>query len=176
MRCTPALPIRHDYGIDTPVYTQITYDGLSRLTVTTFPDTGQATTSYQGLVKQVQDPRQHTTIYTYDVYQRLKATQDAYGTITQYGYDTLGNLVQVIAASGQTEENTTTMTYDSLSEKRNMTDPDMGTWSYTYDPDMGRLSTLVTQKLDSGTPVATYQNLAYAYDLKGNITTSAFFP
>lgn len=41
---------------------------------------------------------------------------------------------------------------------------------------MGRLSTLVTQKLDSGTPVATYQNLAYTYDLKGDITTSAFFP
>jgi len=43
--------------------------------------------------------------------------------------------------------------------------------NYTYDPNMGRLNTLVTQKLDSGTPVATYQNLAYQYDLKGNITT-----
>ena len=25
------------------------------------------------------------------------------------------------------------MTYDSLSEKRTMTDPDMGTWTYAYD-------------------------------------------
>lgn len=25
------------------------------------------------------------------------------------------------------------MTYDSLSEKRSMTDPDMGTWTYAYD-------------------------------------------
>jgi len=32
-----------------------------------------------------------------------------------------------------TEQNTTTMTYDSLSKKRTMTDPDMGYWTYQYD-------------------------------------------
>ena len=43
--------------------------------------------------------------------------------------------------------------------------------AYTYDSSMKRLSTLITQKLQNGTPVATYQNLTYQYDLKGNITT-----
>jgi YD repeat-containing protein len=32
-----------------------------------------------------------------------------------------------------TEQNTTTMTYDSQSKKRTMDDPDMGIWDYLYD-------------------------------------------
>ena len=43
--------------------------------------------------------------------------------------------------------------------------------NYTYDPYMKRLATLLTQKFTNGTPVTTLQNLAYTYDLKGNILT-----
>ena len=150
--------------IDTPVYTQIAYDGLSRVITTTYPDTSQTTVSYRGLVKQVQDQRQHTTVYTYDVYQRLKATEDAYGTVTQYSYDTLGNLLQVIAASGQTEENTTTMTYDSLSEKRTMTDPDMGYWTYAYD----KAGNLVSQT------DAKSQTVTFTYDAVNRLTQKIY--
>jgi YD repeat-containing protein len=81
----------------------------------------------------ITDQNNHSTAYTFDVYQRLKKVEDPYGTITEYSYDTLSNLIQVIAAKNATEQNTTTMTYDSLSKKRSMTDPDMGYWTYDYD-------------------------------------------
>ena len=39
-------------------------------------------------------------------------------------------------------ENVTTMTYDSLSKKRSMTEPNMGYWRYEYD----KSGNLVLQK------------------------------
>jgi YD repeat-containing protein len=48
---------------------------------------------------------------------------------TTYGYDTLDNLVAVTDSLGHV----TTMTYDPLSRKTGMDDPDMGEWSYRYD-------------------------------------------
>ena len=58
-------------------------------------------------------------------------------TTTDYSYDTLGNLTQVADEDG----NNVNMTYDWLSRKTIMADPDMGGWSYTYDA----VGNLVTQ-------------------------------
>ena len=44
-------------------------------------------------------------------------------------YDILGNLSNVTDTMG----NATSLTYDSLSRKTAMVDPDMGAWSYVYD-------------------------------------------
>ncbi|OGP77592.1 MAG: hypothetical protein A2V86_17690, partial [Deltaproteobacteria bacterium RBG_16_49_23] len=123
----------HYGGIDTPYYTVFTYDGLSRIIDTLTPDNYHITTSYQGLKKVVTDQNNHSTAYTFDVYQRLKKVEDPYGTVTEYKYDTLGNLIEVKAAVGMPEQNITTMTYDSQSKKRFMNDPDMGSWQYRYD-------------------------------------------
>ena len=116
------------------------YDGLSRGVDTITPDGYHITTTYQGLKKIVTNQRQKSTAYTNDVYQRLKKVEEDYNvstgqsySVTEYSYDTLGNLTQVIAAKGATEQNTTSMTYDSLSKKIAMADPDMGNWSYEYD-------------------------------------------
>jgi YD repeat-containing protein len=49
--------------------------------------------------------------------------------VTTYIYDVLGNLIEVIDDAG----NHTYMTYDWLSRKKDMTDPDMGHWYYYYD-------------------------------------------
>jgi RHS repeat-associated protein len=44
--------------------------------------------------------------------------------------------------------------------------------TYTYDPPTARLKTLITQKLNGGTPTETYQNLHYQqFDGKGNLIT-----
>jgi RHS repeat-associated protein len=44
----------------------------------------------------------------------------------------------------------------------------------TYDPQTGRLKTLITQKLSGGVPTETYQNLDYQqFDGKGNLITLA---
>jgi RHS repeat-associated protein len=48
---------------------------------------------------------------------------------TTYQYDVLGNLRVVTDALG----NTTVITYDALSRKVGMRDPDMGAWTYAYD-------------------------------------------
>jgi hypothetical protein len=96
------------------------------------------TTTYQGLKKIVINRRNKSTVYTYDVYQRLKKVEHYNKTtgqsysVTEYIYNTLGNLTQVVAAKGATEQNTTTMTYGSLSKERTMNDPDMGSWIYDY--------------------------------------------
>jgi YD repeat-containing protein len=51
------------------------------------------------------------------------------GFDTNYQYDTLGNLVTVTPSQG----NPTSIVYDSLSRKVQMTDPAMGIWYYGYD-------------------------------------------
>jgi RHS repeat-associated protein len=107
---------------------------------TVTPDNYHIGVIYRGLKKIVTNQRGKSTAYTYDVYQRLKKVEEDYNlstgqsySVTEYSYDTLGNLTQVIAAKSATEQNTTTMTYDSLSKKKTMNDPDMGYWTHLYD-------------------------------------------
>jgi YD repeat-containing protein len=69
---------------------------------------------------------------------------------TSYAYDVLGNLATVTDALG----NQSTMTYDTLSRKTAMHDPDMGNWSYISDA-VGNL----IQQTD-----AKAQNLYFQYD------------
>ena len=136
---------------DPRYYTTNTYDGLSRVVDVEIPDTPyqHISTTYQGLKKIVTNQRGYSRAYTYDLNQRLKKVEEDYDpasgsrySSTEYTYDALGNLTQVVAAKSGTgcpepqgcpEKNTTTMTYDSLSKKRSMTDPDMGYWTYDYD-------------------------------------------
>ena len=49
---------------------------------------------------------------------------------TSYDYNRRGDLVKVTDHAG----NMTTMSYDLLSRKIGMVDPDMGAWQYQYDP------------------------------------------
>jgi len=144
-----------DQTCDQQYYTTFTYDGLSRVVHAQIPDRDYSQnppvgvqvyrdiyTTYKGLDKVVQNQRGKSTTYTYDVYQRLKKVAEPTTpttTFTEYVYDTLGNLTDVYAAKdGQggnlmEAEIRTHMTYDSLSKKRSMTDPDMGYWEYEYD-------------------------------------------
>jgi RHS repeat-associated protein len=62
----------------------------------------------------------------------------------------VGNLLSVTDTKG----NVSTMTYDSLSRKLTMHDPDMGNWSYTYDAN-GNLKTQIDAKS---------QKLCFDYD------------
>ena len=152
------------YGIDTPYYTSFTYDGLSRVIDVFTPDDYHIRTSYQGLNKVVTDQNNHSTANTYDVYQRLKKVSDTNGTTTEYSYDTLGNLLQVIAAKGAPEQNTISMTYDSLSKKRTMNDPDMGQWAYDYD----KSGNLISQT------DAKSQTITFIYDGLNRLTQKTY--
>jgi RHS repeat-associated protein len=145
-------------------FTELDYDGLSRVIDTLTPDSYHITASYQGLRKVVTDQIGHSTANTFDIYQRLKKVEDPYGTVTEYAYDTLGNLIQVIAAKNNTEQNTTTMTYDSLSKKRTMTDPDMGYWTYSYD----KSGNLISQT------DAKSQTINFFYDSLNRLTQKVY--
>ena len=125
-----------------PTYTEFYYDGLSRLTDTQKTDGYWIHTDYEGLrkvvSKQVTPTDWQLIAYTYNLNQKLVKVEEGFElqgleTATTYAYDTLGNLTQVIAAVGKTEQNITSMIYDSLMKKKSMTDPDMGYWTYTYD-------------------------------------------
>ncbi|MFA4835693.1 MAG: RHS repeat-associated core domain-containing protein [Dehalococcoidia bacterium] len=116
-------------------YSTPTYDGLGRVTSTTAADGTTSSTDYSVAWQQLAtNERGYKKRYTNDAFGRLvkveelDASQALYGTTT-YSYDVLGNLTQLVDNSS----NTTTMTYDWLSRKTAMTDPDMGGWSYAYD-------------------------------------------
>ena len=78
-------------------------------------------------------------IGTYDL-DPQNDTTELYAT-TLYAYDPLGNLEYVRDALG----NETWITYDSLSRKTAIYDPDMGLWEYEYDV-VGNLITQIDAK------------------------------
>jgi RHS repeat-associated protein len=118
---------------ETPYYTEFDYDGFSRVIITTTPDDQIIETAYKGLDKVVTNQRGYTTTYTMDLNGKTVGITDAYETLTTYEFDVMGNLRTVTAAVGESEENTTAMSYNSLSKKIGMSDPDMGSWLYEYD-------------------------------------------
>ena len=75
---------------------------------------------------------------------------------TGYEYDVLNNLTQTT----DHHLNVTTITYDSLSRKTGMVDPDMGNWSYDYDAN----DNLITQRDAKG------QVISFTYDALNRVT------
>jgi RHS repeat-associated protein len=147
-------------------YVSYAYDGLRKVTTQTNADGTSVShdyaTAWQDLVT---NERGYKTRYYYDAFNRLgkveelDASHQLYATTT-YGYDVLGNLTQVVDNSN----NTTTMTYDWLSRKTAMTDPDMGSWSYGYDNN-GNLTTQTD---------ARSQTITMTYDALNRLTAKTY--
>ena len=70
----------------------------------------------------------------------------------------------MVAAQGNTEQNFTAMTYDSLGRKTTRIDPDMGYWTYQYDK-----AGILTSQTD-----AMGQTLNFGYDVLGRITQKIY--
>jgi YD repeat-containing protein len=128
----------------TQPYTQTTYDILGRTTYIQAPDPNSHTsfaysiTATAGQSQVVQtDALSHTTTTLSDSLGRVVqvSPHPGMGPSVSYQYDALDQLTQ--AARGGA---TTSLTYDQGGRKTQMTDPDMGTWSYDYDP-LGNLKT-----------------------------------
>ncbi|MBN1189186.1 MAG: hypothetical protein JXA46_05480 [Dehalococcoidales bacterium] len=141
---TPTSYQSPDAGVK---YTSYGYDGLGRVLTQTAPDEMEVSHDFSVAWREViTDASGNTTRYYYDAFQRLKTVEEmsnpstVYAT-TEYTYDVLGNLIEVEDDHG----NITSMTYDRLSRKTGMTDPDMGTWFYGYD-DNGNLTTQTDAK------------------------------
>jgi RHS repeat-associated protein len=131
-------------------WTTFTYDALGRVTAVTAPD-GTVTNHYYGVdndpgqgyiptgwwVHSVRNPNGHARQEVTDGLGRIVRVREFTGTAypyslyaeTQYRYTVLDQLDQV----KDHLQNTTTIVYDALGRKRNMNDPDMGYWQYSYD-------------------------------------------
>lgn len=142
--------------------TTTTYDALGRVTSVTTPDGavsemkyGVATTiTVTGHLKFLRvssyDGNDHLVNRFSDVFGRLVLAREFTGNNTtgspytayadtRYSYDVMGNLTAVgTSAASDTPPGAflrlATMTYDKLGRKLTMNDPDMGAWTYVYDP------------------------------------------
>ena len=123
-------------------WTTSEYDPLGRTIKTTNPDGSRGLACYDDWVTVAIDANHHRHRTVRDASGRVVTVQEYTGTYTTcttsvgspystttYAYDVLGNLKTVTDTKG----NVSTMTYDTLSRKTSMHDPDMGNWSYVYD-------------------------------------------
>ena len=159
--------------------TAYTYDALGNTTTTTHlaanQTTGPSTQSIaQGLTTTQIDENAHQTTRTIVPQLSLGVV---ISRITEYTgtspytahsttatvQDALGRAIQVTDGLG----NRTTMAYDLGSRKTTMTDPDMGTWAYTYDA----AGNLLTQT-DAHTPTHIVTTLQY--DSLNRLTSKSY--
>ncbi len=135
------------FSHDNP-YVAFAYDGIDRLVQTTNPDASTYTTTQYNLwTVEYTDENGHRQDSTYDGWGRLLEKVEKTGsdnrfpalypgtgdysnyTTTYYKYDVEGNLLE----TKDQDDVTTIITYDYLGRKKQMSDPDMGTWFYDYD-------------------------------------------
>ena len=82
------------------------------------------------------DENSHSKAYTFDAFQRLKQVVEnnsGASYTTNYTYSPLGELTTIYDHADVGDRNTTSISYDSLGRKTQMSDPDMATWNYSYD-------------------------------------------
>lgn len=135
-----------------------------------------------GNVHSVKDPAGKTTIYEYDILNRLTTVTQSGNIIKSYAYDSHDNLVAVT----DPEKHTTHNIYNDLGRLVSTTLPDTGTTTYTYDA-AGNLiaktnakAVTTTYTYDAANRLTTIhfpdstQDIAYAYDQgingKGRLT------
>jgi RHS repeat-associated protein len=140
-----------------PQWTTYSYDALSRVTVESLPDSHTVTHAYHGLVTSDTNQNNQTRTVTKNSQGQVISASDAQGHVTTFSYDPFGNLTKTVDATGA---NIVTATYDLRGRKIASSDPDLGTWSYSYNT----LGQLVSQT-DAKT-----QTTQFTYDLLGRLT------
>ena len=156
------------YAGDPTYWSTNSYDLLGRRVEVRHPDytanyQSNTTYRYAGLSTAVTNAKGHTaTDIKNAIGETVEAKDNLDGKIT-YDYDTQGNLLAVHEWGGPNDNvhNITTMSYDLLGRKLSMTDPDKGTWNYTYNV----LGELIGQIDAKG------QTTSMAYDQLGRMTS-----
>jgi RHS repeat-associated protein len=147
-------------------YTSYEYDGLGRVTAQTNADGTTMSHDYSTAWQEVvTDERGYENNYHFDAFERLikvEELDDSYEVYAtaEYSYDVMGNLVQV----EDNDSNNIAITYDWLSRKTAMADPDMGSWGYSYD-DNGNL---ISQTDAKG------QTITFTYDELNHLTGKSY--
>jgi RHS repeat-associated protein len=140
--------------------TSYLYDGLDRLTTTTFPD-GVAVTSAHSPWRVVHhDEHGHQTSHYFDSHgRRVRTERVASGQThsTTHQYDLRG----FPTSTSDTLGHTWTSAFDSLGRLYSHADPDAGTWTFEHD-DAGRLRAKVDAKA---------QRTEFTYDAAGRVVS-----
>jgi len=139
------------------------YDALGRVVQLIHPDGTSTSKSYTDWTETDTDPNGHSKSYDKDAYGRIgRVTENNAGNqyFTTYQYDTLGNLTGITNSLGQS----TVLSYDSLSRKTAMSDPQMGSWQYQYDADSN-----LTRQID-----AKGQATLMIYDGLGRLASKTY--
>ncbi|WKZ38421.1 MAG: RHS repeat-associated core domain-containing protein [Anaerolineales bacterium] len=143
-------------------FNETAFDFLGRATSVTQPGGITTTTSYDGLTVTIIDPDGRKVSRTTDGLGRLVTvgeysdSETVYAT-TAYTYDVGDRLIRVLDANG----NESTIQYDWLGRKTGMQDPDMGVWTYAYNPQGGLI-----HQTD-----ARNETLNFTYDPLGRLLT-----
>jgi YD repeat-containing protein len=142
---------------DRGVTVRNTWDGLNRLTGTTFPDGSSISNVYSRLdVVGRQDRLGNWTYFTYDALQHLTTNVNANGAVTSYSYCGCGSLDSILDALG----NNTYLNYDNQGSLTNVTFPDSSSLNWQYD-----LARRVAVAFDGGN-----RYFQFAYNNQGLVT------
>jgi len=107
-----------------------TWDGLNRLTSTTFPDTTTISNVYGRLdVVASKDRLNHWTYFSYDGLQHLTTVTNANHAVTTYDWCGCGSLTSVLDAL----TNLTILNYDNQGNLASLVFPDNSSLTYQYD-------------------------------------------
>ncbi|GJM72460.1 hypothetical protein HMSSN036_46760 [Paenibacillus macerans] len=118
--------------------TRYAYDGLDRLTSTTYPDGSTATTTYNDALRQViqADGEGNKQINTYDKWNRIETTEEQPGNqdkstvVAKFEYDRVNDQV---LKEYDALNNTTSYKYNSSGKVISVTDPNGDITKYDYD-------------------------------------------
>lgn len=154
-------------------YTTTTYDVLGRPKTITAPNGNQISYSYNGLTSTVTDAKGYVNSTETDRWGRVIKVTPPTGPAVGYVYDAKDQLTKAIRSTladvntclanpttGCPASKTVSIQYDEAGRKVSMTDPDMGTWTYSYDA----LGNLWRQKDAEGQRICLY------YDLLSRLT------
>ncbi len=159
------------------------YDDANRLTGIIYPPPDSAVSfSYDWAGNRLaMSDGMGTTTWTYDELNRVTAVNDPFGDTVGYGYDAVGNRIELFYPDGKTVE----YTYDAANRMTEVLDWDSQTTSYTYSA----VNRLLTTSLPNGvtstytsddagrvlnithaTATDTLSSFSYTYDPVGNRT------
>ncbi len=119
-------------------YTFYSYDALDRVVGVLNPDGTAKNITFDRWNISDTDENGNEHIYEIDAHDRIVKVHELFYDsiifknetfVTSYSYDGNDNLVKIVDNEG----NEFKFTYDSLSRKTKMDDPDLGMWTYSYD-------------------------------------------
>jgi len=122
------------FSTETPQWTTVQYDKISRPLKETAPDGSANTVFYQGLTTVVTNPLGQKNTQIQDVQGNTIQSIDNLGNSVVTLFDNFNNPIQISAyRSGMLLMTPTTIEYDKLGNKTRMNDPDTGITSYQYN-------------------------------------------